>query len=313
MKKITTLFIFSLVITLIGCENKNTVVDDEVLDKENSLIIVDHADREIFFDKVPNKIIPLGYGELDIIYKLGHKAVGRPNGDSPNKEAADLPEIGSTHTIDLEKISALNAEVILGNYPMNMKDVNTLESLNKKVVLSSSNSVKEITEQITLFGNMLEREEKASELVNNIESHVKKVHNPNKKPVRSLLIYGAPGTNMAALPNSLSGNILEIAGGENIAGDFKKIEDYPQYAQLNAERIIEADPEVIFLMSHGDPLEVKKGFLKDMEQNAGWSKLSAVKNDLFIILPPDLFGTNPGTRVTESIDFLVNTFSDMDE
>jgi len=97
--------------------------------------------------------------------------------------------------------------------------------------------------------------------------------------VRVLLIYGAPGTYMAALPNSLSGNLLELAGGENIASDYPAIEKYPQYAQLNTERIVEANPEYIFLMTHANPDAVKDGFTKEMAQNPAWNNIDAVKNE----------------------------------
>ncbi|RKJ16157.1 ABC transporter substrate-binding protein, partial [Butyricicoccus sp. 1XD8-22] len=52
-------------------------------------------------------------------------------------------------------------------------------------------------------------------------------------------------------------------------------------------------------------------FIKEMKKNAGWKDLDAVKNERFIILPSDLFGTNPGTRVTESLEFLQKIFKEM--
>lgn len=79
-----------------------------------------------------------------------------------------------------------------------------------------------------------------------------------KSDVKALLVYGAPGTYLAALPTSLSGNILEKTGGKNIAADFPEMKEYPQYAQLSVERIIEANPDVIYLITHGDPNSVKK-------------------------------------------------------
>ena len=36
------------------------------------------------------------------------------------------------------------------------------------------------------------------------------------------------------------------------------MKEYPQYAQLSVERIIEANPDVIYLITHGDPNSVKK-------------------------------------------------------
>ena len=35
------------------------------------------------------------------------------------------------------------------------------------------------------------------------------------------------------------------------------MKEYPQYAQLSVERIIEANPDVIYLITHGDPKALK--------------------------------------------------------
>ncbi|MGQ0417302.1 ABC transporter substrate-binding protein, partial [Bacillus sp. HC-TM] len=132
-----------------------------------------------------------------------------------------------------------------------------------------------------------------------------------KSNVKALLVYGAPGTYLAALPTSLSGDILEKTGGKNIASDFPETKEYPQYAQLSVERIIEANPDVIYLITHGDPKSVKKAFEGEMMKNEAWKNLEAVKQNRVVILPPDLFGSNPGTKVTEAMDFMYKSIQDV--
>ena len=56
------------------------------------------------------------------------------------------------------------------------------------------------------------------------------------------------------------------------------------------------------LITHGDPKAVKDSFEKEMKQNAAWKNLDAVKNDQVTVLPADLFGANPGTKVTDALD-----------
>lgn len=74
-----------------------------------------------------------------------------------------------------------------------------------------------------------------------------------------MLVYGAPGTYLAALPSSLSGDLLEAACGKNIAADFPQEEKYPQYAGLSSEKIVERNPEVIMLITHGGGKIIFKG------------------------------------------------------
>ena len=84
---------------------------------------------------------------------------------------------------------------------------------------------------------------------------------------------------------------------------MKKYEEkYPNYASLSVEKIIERNPQAVMLITHGEPEAVREAFDKEMAQNAAWKNLDAVKNGKVTILPSDLFGTNPGTRIIEALE-----------
>lgn len=280
----------------------------------NQLVVEDFAGRQVVFDDVPKRIVALSNGDVDIIYALGGEVVGRPTsrGNTTIQAAENVEQIGNTHEVDLEKVTLLKPDVVLGNYPLNQKDIPSIEGIGAKMILTSANSVADIKKQIHLFGTLLQKQEKANELIQAIDTKLGQYQtNHDIEKPRALLVYGAPGTYMAALSHSLSGNILELAGGENIAADYPALEQYPQYAQLNTERIVEANPQAIFIITHGNPEEVRDGFLKEMQENSAWSSLDAVKNNRVTVLPSDLFGTNPGTRVTEALDLMSNYLSEV--
>lgn len=314
MKKGFTYLLMASMLTLAGCGANEAANDEkepssaEIAEKQDTTIsITDFADRTITFDEVPENIISVGNGELDIIYALGGELVGRATtyNEEINKQLADVEQVGNTHEFDLEKIASLRPDVVLANNPLNLKDIASIEGIGSQIILTHANSVSDIQDQITLFGDMIQKQDKATELVADIEQKVADIEaKATDAKTRVLLIYGAPGTYMAALPNSLSGNLLELAGGENIASDYPAIEKYPQYAQLNTERIVEANPEYIFLMTHADPNAVKEGFIKEMAQNPAWNSIDAVKNERIEILPADLFGDNPGTKVVDALDYM---------
>lgn len=304
-----SLFICALLLLAVtGCGGG--AAKEATEEQENAVVTVtDFAGREVAFRQWPDNIVALTSGETDIIYALGGKLAGRPSSAVPpvNPEALKAMQIGSAHEVDLEQITLLRPDVVLGSNPMNTKDIPVLEGIGSKVILTSANSVDEIKRQITLFGTLLQKEERADELNRRIEERIAQyavnTAAEGGKP-RALLIYGAPGTFMAALPNSLSGNILELAGGYNIAEDYPRLQSYPQYAQLNAERIVEANPQLIFIMTHGNPEVVKESFFAEMRSNPAWSSIEAVKQNKVEVLPSELFGTSPGTRVIEALDIM---------
>lgn len=305
MKQMVVAFLSILMMITVGCSSDSVQSEDEKETNGGTISITDFSDRTIDFDQTPEKVVSLGNGETDIIYALGEDVVGRPTGDPVIDESKDALEVGSTHSVDLEKITSLEPDIVLGNHPMNTNDVQAIESIGSEMILTSADSVDDIKSQVTLLGDLFDKGEKSDEIIHRIDEKIDQIEAdlPDEKP-RVLLVYCAPGTNMAALPNSLSGDILELAGGENIASDYPSLDAYPQYAQLNTERIIESNPQFILLMSHGNPEEVKDSFIEDMSNTAGWNELDAVKQDNFIILPADLFGTNPGTKVVDALDYL---------
>lgn len=267
-----------------------------------TITVNDFAGREVTVPHPPARIVALSNGDMDIVHALGGNLVGRPT-SSAEAELSQIEEVGTTHELDLEKITFLRPDLVLGNAVLNAKDAEIMESIGSHMILTEANSVADIQKQIRLLGKILDQNSKAEELVQSIDGKLRELRNEelSTRP-RVLIIYGAPGTYLAALPNSLSGNLLELAGGINIASDYPELESYPHYAQLNTERIVESDPELILIMTHGQPEAVKDGFFKEMQVSAAWNGIRAVKNGQVHVLPSDLFGTNPGTKVTDALD-----------
>ncbi|MEH0975875.1 ABC transporter substrate-binding protein [Bacillus mobilis] len=315
MKKSITLFtaILSISFLLIGCnakENENEKASATKIEKGKEKIeVTDLSGRKVTFDKVPDSFATLSMGDMNIIHALGGKIVGRPDAKiTLPEDIKKVQVIGNAHQPNFEQIASLKPDVLIANNGF-QKNVPTVERQGTKVMISSANSVLDIQKNIELYGTIMKKEDKAKELNQKINDQMKTYE--KKSDVKALLVYGAPGTYLAALPTSLSGDILEKTGGKNIAADFPEMKEYPQYAQLSVERIIEANPDVIYLITHGDPNSVKKAFEGEMMKNEAWKNLDAVKQNRVVILPPDLFGSNPGTKVTEAMDFMYKSIQDV--
>lgn len=121
--------ILSCMIVLVACSNdseETSQIDSSSEEEKETITITDFSDRTLEFSEEPEKIVALGNGETDIVYALGESVVGRPSGETPIKEAEEALEVGSSHSIDLEKLTYLSPDVVLGNFPMNQKDFHPL-------------------------------------------------------------------------------------------------------------------------------------------------------------------------------------------
>lgn len=252
----------------------------------------------------PQRIVTLSSSDTEIVYALGGSVVGRPTalGAVQPPEAASVPEVGSAHGILFEKLAALKPDLVIAS-PSLATQRATIEKLGAQVLFNSHNTFADIQASIRLYGRVLGQETKAEQLIQHMNASVTGLKKPASAP-KTLIVYGAPGSFVVALPTSYPGNFLELAGGKNVASSFPKIDAMPQYAELSLERIIAANPDLILFIAHGDADEVKASFKKEFESNAAWKNLSAVKNDRFEVLPTDLFAANPGLRAPQAITAL---------
>ncbi|ARK22348.1 MULTISPECIES: ABC transporter substrate-binding protein [Sporosarcina] len=266
--------------------------------------VTDMIGQTSTFDEVPKSVATLSSGDLDMLLALGIKVDGRPTVQGPpNKDLEGIAEIGNPHQPNFEKIAEINPEVIIAAPSFKQHEAN-MERQGTKIVYTAANSVDDIKKTIGLFGQLFDKETEAKTIQDDITEQIEKSSADKAEAVKTLLVYGAPGTYMVALPNSLSGNLLELAGGENIASDFPNEEKYPQYASLSVEKIIERNPEMVMLITHGEPEAVKAAFEGEMLKNPAWKNLDAVKKGNVMVLPSHLFGTNPGTKVVEALDVM---------
>ena len=64
---------------------------------------------------------------------------------------------------------------------------------------------------------------------------------------------GVPGSYLVATDKSYIGDLVKIAGGENVIKDTSK-----QYISSNTENLVNVDPDIILRLPHGMPDEVKR-------------------------------------------------------
>lgn len=307
-------FQFSLVVALAillaacGAESKQEDVNapttqekEQQVEAEEAVTLIDDLGNKHEFATTPSSVATLHRGVLDILLALGANVTGRPTISSDMKaEVKAIQEIGNPHEPSFEQIAALNAEVLI--VPPNFQQfATTVEATGTKIVYSTMNSIDDIKKTIEKYGVLFNNTATAQKIVAQIDEKIGQ--GTTQSTLDALIVYGAPGTYLAALDNSLYGDILKNAGGKNIAADLPATDKFPTYATLSVEKIVERNPKVIMLITHANPEAVKEGFEKQLKENAGWKNLDAIKNNQIIILPADLFD-NPGTQVIKAIDYM---------
>jgi iron complex transport system substrate-binding protein len=130
--------------------------------------------------------------------------------------------------------------------------------------------VEGIFEMIEEIGRLCGKKREAKTLLIKMKKSIDEIRNRVKGLKRSR-VYVEVGYNplFTAGKGSHINDLIEIAGGENIAKEIDK-----PYPRISQEFIIQKDPEVIILPYMG------RNYTKEsMKKRSGWENISAVKNN----------------------------------
>ncbi|MFX3636482.1 MAG: helical backbone metal receptor [Candidatus Pristimantibacillus sp.] len=245
-----------------------------------------------FNNETPAKTITLSVAITELYNELGLELVGVPTSTSKLPEAYDqVTRVGNSHQPDLEQMVKLQPDVVLG--PSSIKD-----SLEKNLTTTSLHtaylpvdSLEELKLTTVALGRLYKQEEKAEALLQKFteqENEALKLAEGKTAP-KVLFLFGSAESLMFMNENTFAGSLAQKLGASNVVSDVLKLTE--TYIPLNMENIVEANPDVILLVAHGDPAAVAAKFEEDVKKNGAWEKLNAFKNGKMKTLDYSLFGT----------------------
>ncbi|WP_454192481.1 ABC transporter substrate-binding protein [Paenibacillus sp. Marseille-Q7038] len=98
--------------------------------------------------------------------------------------------------------------------------------------------------------------------------------------------------------DTFAGSLAKNLGATNVLTDT--MQSTETYVPFNMESVVEANPDVILLVAHGDAEAVAKKFEEDVKKNGAWEKMSAFKNGKMKTLDYNLFGVASLSKTPEA-------------
>jgi iron complex transport system substrate-binding protein len=240
-----------------------------------------------------------------VIYALGtwEKVVGVTIYDDFPPEAKELPKIGGWINPNYEAIILLKPDLVVL-----MKDQDTIfgEKIRdlglKTYVIDSNDSISDILKSISDLGSVLNKNQEATILRNNIETNLNKIKELTKDSQKKkvLIVVGrSPGTlediYVIGRDNYIN-ELLTIAGGENV------VENKRLSIKITQEAILYFDPDVIVEVNH-------EKLNRESEILNTWANLKlakAVRNNQVFILSSS-FLLHPSQRIVDGARVLAET------
>jgi iron complex transport system substrate-binding protein len=293
-----------------GEESINPYPEFVIESTEDSVTYIDVRGEEITISKNPEKTIVLINSLLDLWYLSGGEAVARCSGDTNVPKAAEEIEIiGKFYSVSLEKLIALQPDLVVVSSTvssqMEMEDVLTENGIEFAPIDASTSPYTNFDKNVYLFSQILDTEDiyetDIKEITGAVDEIIAKTEETGKNP-SAVVLFSSSKYVKCELPTSLTGEMLDYLGVENIVADAQ-IEGSTK-VDFSLERLIERDPDYIFVTTMGDVEECKARVEQDVKSNEAWNSLTAVKEDRIYYLPKDLYLYKPNARYAEAFQGL---------
>ncbi len=215
---------------------------------------------------------------------------------------ADLPTVGTAMSPDMEIVSSLNPDYVLSPSTLQSDLEPKYEAAGLNSIFLDLKSVDGMYNSIESLGEKFGRQEQAQALVDEYQAYMADYtsQNGDKSSPKVLILMGLPGSYIVATESSYVGNLVKLAGGENVYGDG----DGKDFLNANTEDMLTKSPDIILRAAHALPDEVKQMFAEEFETNDIWKHFSAVQNGKVYDLDPSLFNMSANFHWTEALDAL---------
>lgn len=326
MNKFVGVGVLALSMMLFGCAEQEEKGEDSVelksQDQASSAsvkqadIFKDGVDEEKFQEAlaqfpgiVPDKIVTTSVPLTEMLHLLDIVPIGVPTSTNPiPSDFETITKIGSPMAPDLEVISSLQTELILG--AASLKDTldQAIVGMNLQTAYLPTDSYEDLKLSFKVLGTYFGKEEKMNEVLQNLvakEQELKTLAQGKELP-SVLLAMGTSDSFMVMNEKSFLGSLVEKVGADNIAKSVLKTES--TYSAINLEEIVVADPRMIFVLASGDHGANVDQFKQEVAQNSAWTQLSAYKNDQIYMLDYSTFGVTSIANVDTALTTLADYF-----
>ena len=213
--------------------------DAPSIDEAYPLTLTDLLGRQITINEEPTRIIGISPTAMEMLYKVGGKAVGRDSGSKWEPSVEALPSVGGAYNPNIEAIVQLAPDLIVIEALTQGHMADMLASTRAPIVAVRAASVKDVKDSLILLGKAIDKEDKAQEVAAEMQDRINVAVTGFDESRNLLILISDADRNLyAALPNSYAGAIVEALNLSNVASDLSESGPYPGYALFSSEQAI---------------------------------------------------------------------------
>lgn len=233
----------------------------------------DQLGRTININYLPKRIISLVPSQTELLFDLGldEEVVGITKFCiHPKEQFKKKVKIGGTKTLNIDKIRALNPDLIIANKEENQQE--QIEELAQEfpVWISDINTLAEALTMIKQVGELVATKAKAAQIADTIKANFDNLI-PSSKPLKAAyFIWKDPY--MLAGKHTFIDDMLTYSGFENVLSESR-------YPEIDLETLQQLQPQVILLST--EPYPFKQKHVEALKQHFPNTFIALVDGEMF--------------------------------
>ncbi len=242
----------------------------------------------------PQRIVALAPHIVELLFDIGagQQIVGTVEYADQPKAALDIPRVGSYHGMQVEKLLALNPDLVIAWKSGNAEsDIDKMQRLGLNIVFSNPVNIDDVATELRYFGKLTHHQKQAEKVALAYEQRLQKLRSENSTKPSIAVFYQLWSEPMMTVNGTTWINqLIEVCQGVNVFAD-----NPTPYPKLSIENVIVAQPQLMILPINnaGTPQAVI-----DWQK---WPEIPAVENNKFIHVDADLLHRFT-TRMLSGID-----------
>ena len=207
--------------------------------------VVDDAGRTVTLAHSPRKIVSIAPGATEMLLAAGagSRVIATVEFSDEPAEATKIPRIGDSNAIDMERVVALQPDVVVvWEGGSNVAQVNRLERLNVPLYRHKVEKLGDIPGSLRRLGALLDTRDIAEKAARDVETRLARLEQrfgqSAAKPTVLLEVWNRPIYTVGG--SHMMTDSLRLCGARNVFADLKE-----QGPSVDTEAVIGRDPQII--------------------------------------------------------------------
>ncbi|NET07434.1 MAG: ABC transporter substrate-binding protein [Symploca sp. SIO2B6] len=239
------------------------------------------TDSAIKSTPVATRVVALTSITADIIHRLDStRLVGIAGSRLLNKNELfqEIPRVSEGRTQpNLEKIVALEPELVIGAAGFHDQVLAKLQSLGVKTITTELDSWQSLEDLTRTLAATIEADPKSL-----LQQYQQCLPSQTPPPETSTLVLVSRQPLLSPNQASWAGDLLTQFGAANLVANLQGKSPIKGYVTLSPEKVLQSNPEVLILVN------VEGGNIDQFKSEPFWKDLNAVQNDQVYVL--DYYG-----------------------